>query len=332
MSKKAKRTIFCLVAVAACALALRILADDSCTTSILSFTEAFTTETYKDADHTAIFGWTPTTGQGSPIELPRLGANFAMTQPGGLGAHIYIADAGDFNNDGYPDIIGLELTGPSSSYQSSSRLVFLKNNYATTGTSSFTIDTTVLNDPYSQYIAGGSIAVGDFNGDGLRDFFFIRNGTDSFSYSHFYAMMYINVGTATAPKFNVRAIAPNLDFSSSFQTATIYLNWLANHICAVDIDKDGDMDLLAISQNKVYLIRNPGSKFYNQLKKWTIAQLSYSANTGFASTGTVTGTDGTAYTARGGTCVAAADFDNDGDVDVVCGSVNNYNYLVYYKN
>ncbi len=332
MSKKAKRTIFCLVAVAACALALRILADDSCTTNILSFTEAFTTETYKDADHTAIFGWTPTTGQGSPIELPRLGANFAMTQPGGLGAHIYIADAGDFNNDGYPDIIGLELTGPSSSYQSSSRLVFLKNNYATAGTSSFTIDTTVLNDPYSQYIAGGSIAVGDFNGDGLRDFFFMRNGADEFGYTNFFAIMYINVGTATAPKFNPRTSSTNLAFTSAFQTARIYCHWLANHLCAVDIDKDGDVDLLAISQNKVFLIRNPGPKFCGNLNRWSIAELSYNQNTGFASTGTVTGTNGTAYAARGGSCISAADFDNDGDIDIICGSVNNYNYLVYYRN
>ena len=341
MSRKLKKAIFCLVAVAAGALALKILADESCTTSTLSFTEAFTTETYKDADNTAIYGWTPTTGQGSPIELPRLGANFSMTQPGNLGAHIYITDSGDFNGDGYPDIIGLELTGSSSSYQSSSRLVYLRNDYATAGTSSFTIDTTVLNDAYSMYIAGGSIAVGDFTGDGLLDFFFIRSGVDAFSYTNFYAILYINVGTATVPKFNARTSSTNLDFSSAFQGSDknvnpsnlkIYINWLANHLCATDIDADGDADLLIASQNYIYLLRSPGYKFYSNIKKWSLGTLSASAATGYAYSGTVAGTDGTSYTARGTSCVAAGDFDNDGDIDVVCGSVNNYAYLVYYKN
>jgi hypothetical protein len=330
MSNKTKKTIFCLLAVAAGALALKILAQVTCTLSTGSFSENFSTVTFKDSNNTAVYGWTPDTGQGSPLELPRLGANFAVTKPGGLGAHIYVTDSADFDGDGYPDLVGLELTG-SSSYQDTSRLVYLKNKYKTAGAASWVMDTSVLNDPYTTYVGPASIVVGDFNGDGLFDFFFMRNGADEFGYTNFSAVMYINVGTKTAPKFNVRTNSSNLDFTSAFQTAKIYANWTANHLCAVDIDKDGDVDILAISQDKIFLIRNPG-KLNFALSKFQISELSYNQNTGFAATGTVKGTDNNNYTARGGACIGAADFDGDGYVDIVCGSVNNYPYLVYYKN
>lgn len=331
MSKVMKKAIFCLLAVAAGALALRVVAQVTCTQSTGSFSENFTTTTYKDTTRTAIYGWTPDTGVTAPIELPRLGANFAVTKPGGLGAHIYVTDAGDFNGDGYPDLVGLELMGPSGSYQNTSRIVYLKNNYPTAGAASWVEDLTVVNDPYATYIGPGAICVGDFNGDGLLDFLFMRNGADEFGYTNFAAIMYINVGTKTAPKFNIRTNSSNLDFTSAFQTAKIYANWAANHLCAVDIDADGDIDILAISQDKIFLIRNPGSKQF-KLNKFTIAELSYNQNTGFAATGTVKGTDNNNYTARGGSCIAAGDFDHDGDIDIICGSVNNYAYLVYYQN
>jgi hypothetical protein len=325
MKKITKKTIFYLAAIVAGALALKLVAQVTCTMSSGTFTENFSTVTYKDSAKTAVYGWTPDTGQGSPIELPRLGANFAVTKPGGMGAHIYVTDAGDFNGDGYPDLIGLELRGPSGSPQDTSRLVFLRNNFPVSGTASWVMDTSVLNDPYSAYIGPGALTVGDFNGDGLLDFFFMRNGADEFGYTNFNAVMYINVGTRTAPLFRVRTNSANLDFTSAFQTATIYCNWAANHLCAVDIDKDGDIDILAISQNKIFLVRNPGSANF-RLNRFQIAELSYNQNTGFAWTG------GGGFTNRGGSCIGAADFDHDGDIDIVCGSVNNYAYLVYYKN
>ena len=331
MTMNMKKAVSYFLAVAALFLGARLVAQVTCTLSSGSFGENFTTVTFKDVTNTAIYGWTPAAGQTAPLELPRLGANFAVTKPGGLGAHIYITDAGDFDGDGYPDLVGLELTGPSGSPQDTSRLVYLKNNYAVAKTASWIINTSVLNDPFTTYIGPGSISVGDFNGDGLLDFFFMRYGADEFGYTNFSAVMYINVGTKTAPKFNVRANSSNLDFTSMFQTATVYCDWAANHLCAVDIDKDGDIDILAISQNKIFLLRNPGSKQF-KLNKFTVTELAYNQNTGFASTGTVKGTDNNNYTARGGSCISAADFDRDGNMDIVCGSVNNYPYLVYYKN
>jgi hypothetical protein len=325
MKQKMKKAIFGLLAVAAVAVALKLVAQVTCTLSSGSFTENFTTTTYKDTTNTAIFGWSPDTGHTAPIELPRLGANFAVTKPGSLGAHIYVTDAGDFNGDGYPDLVGLELTGPAGSPQDTSRLVYLYNNYPAASAASWVINTSVLNDPYATYIGPGAITVGDFNGDGLLDFFFMRNGADEFGYTNFNAIMYVNVGTKTAPLFRVRTNAANLDFTSMFQTAHVYIDWTANHLCAVDIDKDGDVDILAISQNKIFLLRNPGSKQF-KLSKFTVTELAYNQKTGFTWTG------GGGFTDRGGSCISAADFDRDGDIDIVCGSVNNYPYLVYYKN
>ncbi|HVP89757.1 MAG TPA: PilC/PilY family type IV pilus protein [Terriglobales bacterium] len=331
MGKFMKKAILCVFAAAAGALALKVVAQVTCTLTTSSFTENFTATTYKDAANTAVYGWTPDKGITAPIELPRLGANFAVTKPGGLGAHIYCTASGDFDGDGYPDLVGLELTGPSSNYQNTSRIVYLKNNYPTAGVAQWIEDLTVVNDPYTTYVGPNSICVGDFNGDGLLDFFYMRNGADQFGYTNFAAVMYINVGTKTKPMFNVRANSSNLDFTSAFQTAKIYANWTANHLCAVDIDKDGDVDILVASESKIFLIRNPGSKNF-KLSNFTIGEISYNQNTGFAATGTVKGTDNNNYDARGTSCIAAADFDRDGNIDIVCGSVNNYGYLVYYKN
>ena len=325
MTMNMKKAVSYLLAVAALFLGARLVAQVTCTLTSGSFGENFTTTTYKDVQNTAIYGWTPALGQTAPLELPRLGANFAVTKPGSLGAHIYVTDAGDFNGDGYPDLVGLELTGPAGSPQDTSRLIFLKNNYPVTGNASWIMDPSVLNDPFNSYIGPGSISVGDFNGDGLLDFFFMRNGADEFGYTNFSAVMYINIGTKTVPKFNIRSNSSNLDFTAMFQTAKVYADWTANHLCAVDIDKDGDIDILAISQNKIFLLRNPGPKQF-KLGKFTVTELPYNQNTGFTWTG------GGGFTDRGGSCIGAADFDRDGDIDIVCGSVNNYPYLVYYIN
>ena len=66
------------------------------------------------------------------------------------------------------------------------------------------------------------------------------------------------------------------------------------------------------------MLRNPGAGNFN-LAAWSISELSYDARTGFAG-------------APGGSAVAAADFDGDGDDDIVCGTVGTAAYLVYYEN
>jgi len=294
-----------------------------------SFTENFSSETYKDKVNTSIRtdSWPP-----APISLNYLGANFDITKPAGMGGHIYVCAAGDFNGDGYPDLVGLELTGPSGSPQNTSRLVIAYNKYPTSGSTGqiFQIDTTNIIDTFTTPTGPASIVAGDFNGDGLIDFFFGRNQNDEFAYTNFAAVMYINVGTKTNPKFRPRGTAPTLDFTAKFQAAHIYLNWTANHFCAVDIDKDGDLDILAGSQDKIFLARNPGPVGFS-LAGWMISELDYDQPTGYKAPVPL-GNNGASYTDRGISAIAAADFDKDGDIDIVCGSVNNWPFLVYYEN
>lgn len=288
--------------------------DQFCAEYQRPFLENFDGTDYKDAANSAIAQW-----PAGPITLPRLGANFAMTQPSNMGARIYSCAAGDFTGDGYPDLIGLDIGGQFATLPYRSRLLLIRNQYATHGDAQpFFVDTTKVFDEFNVNTGPASLTVGDYNGDGLLDFFFMRNSADEFSYTNFLAVMYINVGTVFEPEFRSYNMSPNLDFTARFQAARIYINWAADHLHSVDLDKDGDVDVLAISQDRIFLVRNPGPGDFT-LAEFGIGDLNYDQRTGFT-------------VGRGGSCVTAGDFDNDGDIDVVGGTVNNIPYLVYYEN
>jgi hypothetical protein len=300
---------------------VRAWAQSSCDELPGSFTENFDAVTYKDP-HSSVALWPK-----GPIQLNRLGANFAVMAPTGMGAQIYVCDAGDFTGDGRPDLIGLDIAGGIN------RLMLVRNVFYDGNLDGVDDDGVIFTaDPtevYEQGLACGpaSITVADYNGDGLLDFFFYKNRLDGYFYDSFVAAMYINVGTRTNPDFRAHNVSPSLDFSGRFQTAGIYANWAADHLCSVDIDavgvvKDGDMDILVISQDKIFLLRNPGPENFN-LDAWGISELNYDQRTGFPA-----GSD----SQRGGSSIDAADFDNDGDVDIVGGTVMDIPYLVYYEN
>jgi hypothetical protein len=310
--------VVCVLAAAA-ALAPRVWpqAGQSCTQYTRPFTENFDLTTYKDFALSSVARW-----PAGSIILPPLGSNFVVGSADRLGRRIYQCAAGDFTGDGYPDLIGLDITGefPVVGGQPYSELRLIKNIYPTNhgATPLFSVDMTTSYDKFYNHTAPASITIGDYNGDGLLDFFFMRNGNDEFGYTNFQATMYINRGTATAPSFRAYNQSPNLDFTSRFTTVGIYLHWAANHLCTVDIDRDGDLDILVASQDKIFLLRNPGSGNFN-LAAWTISELAYDARTGYS------GLPGTSV-------VSAADFDGDSDIDVVCGSVGTAAFLVYYEN
>jgi hypothetical protein len=286
----------------------------ACTEYTRAFVENFDAATYKDASNSSVAGW-----PSGPITLPRQGANFAVASPGGMGAYIYVCAAGDFTGDGYPDLIGLDLTRQRLSQANPmSRLVLIRNQYEIDNDHPFQVDASTSYEEFNTTTGPASITSGDYNGDGLIDFFFMRNSADEFGYTNFLATMYINRGTASTPVFMPHNISPTLDFTARFQAAHIYINWAADHLTSVDIDMDGDIDILAISQDRIFLIRNPGPANFT-VAQFNIGELAYDARTGFT-------------IGRGGSCVSAADFDNDGDIDVVGGTVNDIDFLVYYEN
>ena len=286
----------------------------ACTEYTRAFGENFDADTYKDAANSSVAQW-----PSGPITLPRQGANFAVASPGGMGAYIYVCAAGDFTGDGYSDLVGLDLTRQQLGQTNPmSRLVLIRNQYAVDNDHPFLVDPATSYEAFNTSTGPASITSGDYNGDGLVDFFFMRNSADEFGYTNFMAAMYINTGTAFVPAFLPHNVSPSLDFTARFQAAHIYINWAGDHLTSVDIDKDGDLDILAISQDRIFLIQNPGAGDF-ALDQFIIGELAYDARTGFT-------------VGRGGSCVSAADFDNDGDIDVVGGTVNDIAYLAYYEN
>ena len=232
-----------------------------------------TRPTYKDEAATSAAHWMTPSGHPvpGPIILPALGSNFVVGAADSLGRRIYQCAAGDFDGDSYPDLIGLDISGeytsPVSSPQSEIRLI--RNLYPTNAgaTPLFGVDLATSYDQFYTHTGPAAITVGDYNGDGLLDFFFMRNSSDIFGYNNFKAAMYINTGTPTVPAFSI------LDFTSRFQTAGIYCFWAANHFTSVNIDAhvtgDTDIDILAISADRIYVIANPGTASFTAAD-WTI--------------------------------------------------------------
>jgi len=313
MSKKKKIAVkFLPLIIIVAIFSLKFWAQQECTEYTATFTEDFDTVQYKDVQNCSIADW-----PSGPITLSLLGANFEIAEPSGMGAKIYVCDAGDFDGDGYPDLIGLDI---SNNY----RLILVRNYFEDLNGDGIDDDGIILqideNEVYDDglYVGPASITVEDYNNDGLLDFFFYKNERDEFGYTDFVAAMYINFGTAEDPDFYRYYGYPNLDFTGRFMDAGIYCNWAGDHLCSVDIDKDGDVDILVISEDKIFMVRNPGPGNFD-LGNFNIAEVNYDQRTGF--------TQG-----RGGSSVDAADFDNDGDIDIIGGTVHDVDYLVYYEN
>lgn len=289
----------------------------ACTEYTRAFGENFDTVTFKDVAASSVARW-----PSGPIILPPLGSNFVVGAADRMGRRIYQCAAGDFTGDGYPDLIGLDISGefPVTPGVDWSVLRLITNLYPTNlgAMPLFNVEVSTSYDRFNTHTGPASLTVGDYNGDGLLDFFFMRNSADQYGYTNFLAAMYINVGTAAHPDFRPAGQSPNLDFTARFQAVPIYIYWAANHLCSVDIDRDGDVDILAISQDRIYLLRNPGPASFD-LAGWSISELAYDARTGYGGL-------------PGGSAVNAADFDGDGDFDVVAGSVGTTAYIVYYEN
>jgi len=319
--KKAK-VLFLPLFILICFFAVMFWAQEDCVEYLGGiFTENFNTEDYKDTDHTSVAYWPP-----GPISLNWLGGNLEITAPSGMGSQIYVCDQGDFNGDGLPDLIGLDITDMDPGPGTDRRyvLIFIRNTFEDLDDDGLDDDglifQTVESEIYEEGLDVGpaSITTGDYNNDGLIDFFFYKNDDDDPVYDKFVVGMYINKGTATDPDFSPHDQSPSLDFTSRFMSAGIYCRWSADHLVSVDIDQDGDIDVLVISNNQIFLVRNPGPGSFD-INNFGIVELNYDQPPGFDID-------------MGGSTIDAADFDNDGDTDIVAGSVADIAFLVFYEN
>ncbi|MBM3297984.1 MAG: VCBS repeat-containing protein, partial [Candidatus Aminicenantes bacterium] len=269
-------TLFLLLFLA---FPFRAQVPPACDSITDSFAENFNTDEYKNRELSSVARW-PT----GPITLNRLGANFDILQPAGMGAQIYVCAPGDFDGDGRTDLIGFDIGGGAN------RLILVRNQYEDADLDGEDDDGVIFQiDPSEVYDQGftgspgpAAITAGDYDGDGLMDFFFMKDLNDDFVHNDFEAAMYLNHGTAQNPHFAPRAASPHtLNFRQRFMDAGIYINWAGNHLASVDIDKDGDLDILAISQNRIFLMRNPGAGDARDISRWDIRELRYNARTGF---------------------------------------------------
>ncbi len=263
-------------------LGVKFIAQVVCVENTGAFTENFNTVVTKNAALSSVADWPM-----GPAHLNLLGSNFDVTQPSGMGAQIYVVGSGDFDGDGYPDLIGLDI-------ENNYRLLLVRNHYEDGNNDGedddgviFYIDETEVYDE-GMTCGPATLEVADFYPDNKQqlDFFFMKNDVDDcgtpdcFVHQGFKAVMYINDGTETDPDFNPYTDAPNLDFTDMFISAGIYLNWAGDHISATDIDGDGDQDLLIISQDKIFLLRTPARNRFT-LNNFSLEELNYDQPTGF---------------------------------------------------
>jgi hypothetical protein len=302
-------------------LGIRFLAQEVCVENTGLFTENFNTVDYKNAALSSVAEW-----PSGPVHLNLLGSNFDINQPGGMGGRIYVVGSGDFDGDGYPDLMGLDITDDKF------RLVLVRNYYEDGNNDGEDDDGVIFYiDDTEEYDDGmtcgpATLVVADFYPDVKQelDFFFMKNDVDDcgtpdcFVHQGFKAILYINAGTETDPHFNPYYDSPNIDFTEMFISAGIYINWAGDHITSTDIDGDGDQDLLIISQDKIFLLRTPARNRFS-IGNFSLEELNYDSSTGFT-------------LGRGGSAIGAADFDLDGDIDIVGGTVEDVAYLVYYEN
>ena len=199
---------FCVI-VAAAVVVPRLWPQviQACTEYTRVFSEAYDTVAYRDTALSSVNGW-PVTVPHRPsrdgiITLPFLGSNFLIGAADSMGRRIYQCASGDFTGDGYPDLIGLDISGefPVVAPNPWSELRLIRSNYPTNlgATPLFQVDMATSYDRFYNHTGPATMTSADYNGDGLLDFFFMRNSSDQFGYSNFQATMYINRGTSTAP-------------------------------------------------------------------------------------------------------------------------------------
>jgi len=204
------------------------------------------------------------------------------------GHYAFTALAGDFDNDGWPDIYVACDSTPSILYH---------NNHDGTF-SDVAIPSGCAYNEDGQEQAGMGASVGDYNCDGWLDIFKTNFSDDT-------ASLYRNNGDGTFSDATV---------SAGMGLNTHYLGWGCGF---VDIDNDGWQDVFLANGHVYPELEQAGLDtpfkepkiLYRNLRNGRFEDVSARAGTGV----------GLLRSARG---VAFGDFDNDGDLDIVVNNMN----------
>ncbi len=144
---------------------------------------------------------------------------------------------------------------------------------------------------YDPNVMGGGIAVFDFNNDGFDDIYFTGGLNDD--------KLYENMGDGTFTDVTKK------------MRITAFSIVKTMGVVAGDIDNDGFTDLLVTTaeNERCYLLKNEGGKFFKDISK--AAGINHKA---WSTTATM------------------ADYDNDGDLDIYVGNYVSYNALPFDAN
>jgi hypothetical protein len=317
-------------------LALKFWAQqEECVEHPTSFAESFNNTNFKDKSS---FGDPPEPvcsvahwDDGSPPEVPadlpgyitlqKTGEEFLIRNPAYIPIWINTVTAGDFDNDGWPDFIG-----SSSDY--SNVLAFVKNDRNGGFNITYWIDGSqgVGGNPTrgvkNTAIDGSGhcgLTSGDYDADGDLDFLFIASSNNS-PYNPKRIWLYQNQLIETGSLSFTQ-----IDKTGSWTASLKGIAWSSTMMVTVALDTDGAPDIIMGNKaGEVVKINNDrADRKMDAPNKWTISTILTGSRTGWTSHPYAAG--------WGVSTVSVTDFDRDGDLDMILGSVS-FPGLQYWKN
>jgi hypothetical protein len=311
------RKAFWVLIVPAIAFIGLVYAQDVCQEITGTFTEYFDNTTYKDEALSSVSHW----GEGY-ITLNKLGSNFTMQVPPNFPTWVNSVASGDFDGDGWDEFVATSSEFCNAIAFVDNRGPASVNNYGITqwidgsvgpvfpalGNPTRGINNTALD------AQGGHCGMtsGDYDKDGDIDFLLIvssRQAADEGTPKQIwlYRNMLRENGSLSFQRTNLTA---------SLSAAIVGDLWSANFMQSIDIDGDGDVDIVMGNRaGNVILWRNTGAAAVGA--STFVIQTPPLIQTGWGG--------------RGVSTVAVADFDKVNGPDIVVGSVS-YGDLLYYKN